>query len=473
MKNKTYIHFRNYLGGDLLVALIGALTIPVLTNVLSVSEYGVLNVFMSYVSICSVILLFNVHSAVGRYYYEEKNNFNKFLGTTLILSVVMLIFFSIIFFFWHIEISVFSGFSYKYQIFIFLLVIFAVGEGVFRQIFQAKLKSGFLSVINVIKALSILILTVLIIFFIQDEKYVGPVYARLIVGGILFFYALYILRDTIDLVFHTEHVKYIVNYSVPLIPYALSSIILAQFDRVMVNYYEGPESAGLYSFAYNIGFLISLVITALNSSFYPKFFGYYNKQEYHQHDQEITGLHNFLLIASLFLILFGKEIGLILAPSEFNESLNVIPVVVISYVFYSLFVIYNRNIDFSKKTYYSSAILLLAGSVNVLLNIYFIPKYGFIAAAYTTLVSYILLFLLSWYISKYMLKIHTFSIVKLIIPMIYLSPIIIAIFLYEYFYETIIISFFLKIIFLIITIRIIYPSIFGIAKNMILKRKIL
>ena len=135
------------------------------------------------------------------------------------------------------------------------------------------------------------------------------------------------------------------------------------------------------------------------------------------------------MLAFVFLLLFAEEIGLVLGPNEYAEAMSVVPAVVLGYVFYSFFSIYNRNFDFSKKTYISTSVMVLSVMFNIVANYLLIPKFGYMAAAYTTLGSYFLLFLLSWFASNYILKIHSIAVWGLVKPLLKLLPVLVLSFI--------------------------------------------
>ena len=69
-----------------------------------------------------------------------------------------------------------------------------------------------------------------------------------------------------------------------------------------------------------------------------------------------------------------------------------------------MFTVYGRYIGYKKKTVFSSIVALTAGISNIVLNAIYIPKYGYIAGAYTTVVSYFIMFMLAWVVAKFILK---------------------------------------------------------------------
>jgi hypothetical protein len=98
----------------------------------------------------------------------------------------------------------------------------------------------------------------------------------------------------------------------------------------------------------------------------------------------------------------------------YHQSFNIIPIVIVGFLFEYYFTIYARNIGYSKKTFYSSLVLLSAGIINIVLNFYTLKLYGYKAAAINTLVSLFCLFVFAWLVSKYVIKVHTMAFKKLL-----------------------------------------------------------
>lgn len=410
--------FKNYLGEGIVVAALGFAMTPILTRIMSVSDYGVLNVFLSYVSIATIIFTLNIHSSVGRYFYDQKSDFPQFLGSIVLFSTFLFMLFAAAFIY-------FSDYSRFMTTCLLFLTAMAIIESVFRQIYQALLESQKIAFTSILKTGLIFVFIIFLAFLYSDGGVEIPLLARVVAGGLVVVYFSVAIVKHIGFGIDKAHFKFCLVYAIPLIPYALSNIVLAHFDRIMVQEMVDNTSAGLYSFAYNIGFIMSLVVGALNSSFYPVFFANYNNKEYQQHDQSVYKTQNAIILAFVFLLLYAEEIGAVLGPTEYAETMNVVPAVVLGYVFYSYFSIYNRNFDYAKKTYISTIVMVLSVVFNIVANYIFIPKYGYIAAAYTTLGSYLLLFLLSWFASNYVLKIHSVAMWGLLRPLFKLLPVLV------------------------------------------------
>ncbi|MGC3596088.1 oligosaccharide flippase family protein, partial [Enterococcus faecium] len=66
---------------------------------------------------------------------------------------------------------------------------------------------------------------------------------------------------------------YALKISLPLIPHSLAKIVLAQFDRIMINSYLGPAAGGIYSYSSNIGIILSVIWMSTNNAWVPWFYG--------------------------------------------------------------------------------------------------------------------------------------------------------------------------------------------------------
>jgi O-antigen/teichoic acid export membrane protein len=141
--------------------------------------------------------------------------------------------------------------------------MFYVFSSWYEQIYVPQQKSKQIAVRNMISSYGGFALAVLFILFLNKDKYMGQIYAMTIMGICFSFYYFYVLRPYIKFSFKLKALKYSLSYSLPLIPYAICTVGLAQADRVLINKYRGPNDVGLFSMAYSIGALLTLVLASL------------------------------------------------------------------------------------------------------------------------------------------------------------------------------------------------------------------
>lgn len=403
--NATVGHFKNYFSANFLVKAISLLYIPILTRLVSTADYGLINVFFSYLTIFGVIFTLNLHNSVNRYAFEEKSDLKEFMGSTIFGSSGILIIFLVPF-------SLFPNFfaelltlPVEMIYLLFPMVIFSTLHSIFNQLFIAKEKSSLVRNVNFFYTLAQVTLTVLILVLVLNEKlYLGPILGQICAGIIFAGIIIYHLKNYFKPSFDWGHIKYMANYSVPLIPGVLGGVILAQFDRIMINGTNGSSEAGLYSFAYNIGALLIIVTESLLQAWQPKFYREMNQGNTAFLSKDFGMLFKGIVFASIGLIFFGEELGMILGTAEYNVAVKIVPVIVIGYMFFSMYKIFEVQIAFTRKTIWISVLYIICGALNIILNWIFLPKYGYAAGAWTTLASFGLMAILTASLNKYILK---------------------------------------------------------------------
>ena len=191
----------------------------------------------------------------------------------------------------------------------------------------------------------------------------------------------------------------------PVIVHLLSQNILNTFDQIIINQLIGSRETGLYSVAYKIGMIQNIISMGILKSWTPIFYEKLNENKI----SDINELaKNYGLIVSLVavgLIFFSQEIITILVDNEYHEALSLIPIIIVSYFFFFLYTMYVNYAFYHKKTKAIALFTIIAGGINIGLNYLLIPEYGYIAAAWTTLASYVILFVLYYINVKWILDV--------------------------------------------------------------------
>lgn len=401
---ETLRHSKNYFFAKVATKALGFISIPIFTRLFTQEDYGIIAVFASYVGIMTVILSLNSYTAIDRYYYEKTDDFGEFIGTSFIFVGLILCVSVIVYVLFYQQINSLIKLPSLLPIYLLFACLFAIIRSIYAQILVPQKKSKEFAIINVLNGYIGFAIAILFVYLLKESRYLGRIWATLLIGFIFSIYYIKEISKYLKFNFKIGHIKYIANFSIPLIPHALSSIILAQFDRIMINNIINTASAGLYSLAYNVGMLMLLFIYSITPALLPDFFKLVDNKEYNRLDVLFEKIFLIVTTVALGLILFAREIVIILADEKFHSALSVVPIVVIGYVFYGMYIVYGMYAGYKKKTILVSIITITAGISNIILNTIFLPKYGYIAAAYTTVVSYFIMFLLAWLVDKVVLK---------------------------------------------------------------------
>jgi O-antigen/teichoic acid export membrane protein len=421
---ETLRHTRNYLTANVATSALGLLSIPVLTRLLSPDDYGTVNVFRAYIRIMVVVFPLNAFASVARYYYEETEDFRDFMGSTVLFSIVFFSIFSLAFVLFAHPLSKFLGLPAELMVLAIPVVLAYIVVEFYRGIFEPRRISKRLALLSSFRAYSIFGGSVLVILLLKTRLYRGPILAELIIGLI---FAVIMTSDILPYVkwsVQFKYIRYMLKFSIPMIPYALGGFVLAQFDRIMINSYKGATSAGLYSLANNIGMLVSLVTSSISSAFIPQYFKYINSKSHDALDRDVSRLFQITLLAASFLAVFGQELGMVLASSKYYEGLRIVPIVVLGYIFHAIYQIYGRCTGVVKKPIFDAIILFICGFVSIGLNVLLIPRFGYAAGAVTSVISYFCMAFLGWVVNKFVVTCYCTPLSVIGIPVLIVAPLI-------------------------------------------------
>lgn len=391
-------HTRNYFGAEVATRALAFISIPVFTRLLTPEEYGIINVFTSYISIFVILFTFNSFAAVSRFYYENSDDFPSFFSTSVIIAAAAILFSSIVFHVLNHFVPDLLKMPPELSYFIVPFVVFTVATSFYDQVYAPQKQSKKIAVRMTAQAYLGFGLSIIIILLLADRKYLGQVYANLFVGIAFLGYYFWQLRHYFNGRFKSEYIRYIIDNAVVLIPYAISNRLMNYVDRIMINMYLGAGDAGLFSFAYNIGMLLNVFFMALFRAWIPYYFEQMDAGDHKKIFHNTKLIFKLIVLAALFLIFFGKEMGMLLAKSNFYSGLYMIPVIVLGYLFNSLFFIYSWGFGYIKKPLYVSIIVMIAAIIKIAMNAAFIPIYGAITAAWATVIAYLAMAVLAWFL---------------------------------------------------------------------------
>ena len=389
----TLKHTSTYFTATILINALGIISLPVYTSFLTTAEFGIVEIFNNTIKVLAVLMTFNTHQAVGRYYFEGKKDWNIFLGTSLITTFFVFVVVSIILFISQRWILYYLNIPQALFYWFFPATISLAILAIFSQLFVAKKQSFLVSKGQVLFSYGRFFGAVIGLLWVVP-LYFGRVIGDVILSVFIAAYLFYKIWPHIKWKINLDHLKYNLKFSLPLIPYSLSGFILNFFDLFMINSSNNSD-AGIYAFAYKIGFLFLGLDQALHNATKPDFYKIMNSGTYELLIDQIKSMLKFHAIGATFLILFASDIGYLLARNAaYTYSLNIVPIIVIGYLFFASYNFYARLLFYSKKTYYISIITLFVAFLNIVLNIIYIPLYGYEAAAYTTLASFIVMLIL-------------------------------------------------------------------------------
>lgn len=382
---------------------ISFIVVPIYIRLLTTGEYGEWNIFQSWRDILIVLASLNLYAGVyTKTLVDNKNDRDRYTSSMQGLGTLITIGLLAVYVFTRAWVNPLIGLNTPYMLLLFLYFIVYPAFSFWgtRQRVEYKYKS--MVVVTAIVSLLTPALS-LALFFMTELRELALVLGFLIVQcaiGIIFYVYHFIKGKCF---FNKGYWKYAVKFNVPLIPHYLSLIVLGQSDKIMIKYYCGESDAGIYSFPYQIASAINVLITAINGSRVPWMYEQLKAKIY----DRIGKITNMLILLMggivTFIALLAPEIMLI-GTADYEEAVYVIPVVTLGVFFTFIYDLY-ASIEF----YYGSTKYVMYASVtgavlNIILNAIFLPVFGYIAAAYTTLICYIIFMLMHYLFARKVIK---------------------------------------------------------------------
>lgn len=380
---------------------------PIYTRFLSPAQYGELTLYQSWFSIFGVLCTLNLFysgftAGITRFEYDSK----KYTACSVWLTVFTTIAVASL----SIVINYrcdFIGIDRKYFILMFVEI---VGFSAFNFfVAYRRFYYSYKSVVIISLAMTVAMscFSVFAVIFLPVEiRLDGRVFAEVATWSVVGIICLIFISRESFTIYDVKYWKYNLRNNIPLIPHYLSSTILNQSDRIMIARMWGLVESGQYGLAYSMSMFLTAITAAIQNAFNPFLFRHIRKKETGNIKYIINGLVVMMTSLCFIVVLVAPEIIRIIAPIEYWGVEFVMAPIVSSVFFIYLYGVFSAIEHYYGKTFNIMIISVICAAFNIILNFLFIPIFGYIAAGYTTMVSYILLAFFHLFLSKRLLREH-------------------------------------------------------------------
>lgn len=394
-----------YTIGQLLTKAMSFVMIPIYTKELGVIGFGQLSIVDAVMNFISSFLIISIYSGYIRFYrdYEEEKR-NKLRNTAITFALIMAII--------NIVLSITVGkyiskyiFDFENSYSIFILLIFRSLLAQFITLLMCDYNLNYNAQKTVLISFVQMIFDLIFVsyFVVWGNKGITGIYLGYICSSLIILVSLVVKQiKRIKVEFDKDMFKDMFKFSFGLIPCNLSATVLDLADRYFLSGYKGFTQTGIYSMGYKVGMLIDPVFISPFKSIFTTFkFQMWNEKDGKKRMNEMFINYHLLGCLIIILLTVGSElIILVLSNREYLGAVNLIPLILFSYFLYGENEFFSLGIQVRNKTYITSIIMLIGGSVNIILNMIFIPKFGMYGAAFATLLSYIVINKINIFVSK-------------------------------------------------------------------------
>ena len=370
---------------------ISFLTIPIFTRILTTEQYGQTIVYQSWEELLTVFLTLQLpygsFSKAMVQFEDQRDAYTASVeGICLLLSCVFLLLYLPFTWIWT------PLFRLPPPLMVMMVLEILANAGIAFWSGKKRFEYRYIGVISVTLLLSVLTPALQFLFvFRADEKgyakIAGGAVAMILTGGVIFI--LGIIKG--KKIYRKEFWQYAFRFNIPLIVYYLSQILFNTSDRIMIDRMCGTDNAGIYGTAYNLAMALTFVLNAVNNSYTPWIYQKIKEKKQAENKNVSNAVSVLLAFLLMGVIWFAPEIIYLLGGQAYTEAKWVVFPVALSILllFYTQI---SANYEFyfeDKKTLILAAVS--SALINIFLNAVLIPVFGYCAAGYTTLCSYLFL----------------------------------------------------------------------------------
>lgn len=381
--------------------------LPVFTYYLSTKDFGILSLHSTISTFMLPLISLGIQGSISiAYYKKEKKEYSNYFSSSiffpfilsLLISINILFFKSFIEFFfgipiiWILLIPIFSFFSFVNSL---LLIDY--------QIKNEPKKYVIFSLSNSIFNILISVLFVVLFDYGFEGRIIGQ-YVSIFIFFILSIYILHTIRKELRIKFNLNDALDSLKFGIPLIPHIIGGMVMNMSDRFFIDYFYGKSELGIYNIGYLVGSSISLFSAAFANAIIPFSYHLFNQNTYHSKVKvvRIYWFYSIFLIFTVFILwILNPYIFKWFINSKFSKGSEYVFWVTLAYFFQGLYLLFANILFYLKKTKIFFFLSFINISLNVLLNYYLIIYFGIIGAAYATLISFLLFFIMiSYYTNK-------------------------------------------------------------------------
>lgn len=379
---------------------------PVLTRVLTPTDYGYISLFQIITAILTPLIHLGYNTAIEKKFFDTENTLNikKLRGTALIISSGIVFLWTGVLLLLNYTSILNIGLTYEW---VLLAGLFSISETfVIHRLSNLKILNKFsqLGIFNIVLSfldIGFTLIFILVFDFDWKGRVIGRVLAWTICGLASFIWLKQ--ENLISFIFDNRYLRILNKFSLPIVPHLLSAFVINASDRIFILNMIGKHELGIYTVGYQLGMIVIVVGAAFNKVWQPFIFKELNLNDIKINRKIVAYTYyyfGFILMFAIMMGLFAPYFVKFFLGEQFQESSKYILYVSLGYAFNSMFTIISTYYYYSERTKIIALSTLFTAAINLLANYILIKLNGAIGAAQATLLSFFLQWIVTWYLSN-------------------------------------------------------------------------
>jgi len=423
-----------YVPGKIIVGLAGIVSVTLYSRIFSPADYGNYSLVSGTLTLMIAVLTGWMSQATLRFnddYNEKKGRYFTTIVITLIVINIFVLLLTVV------GISIFRAY-FEPQIiklcYLGILLFFVQSiDSSLKSILRAERRIKIYSFNNTLVAISkvVLVYILTIWFELNTESIIISLIIGYICSNIITFKTLNIFRELDYKLYDIGILSDFMKYGFPLLGLSFTAWMLSASDKYIIKIFGTSSEVGIYSISYSVASSIfNLIITMMMLGAFPLIIKTWNTQGKKETEKVVAEILRYYLIitvpAFFGVLSLSREIIQVLGGQEYMEGYYILPIVSLGMFFIGISQYTNKIWELRKNTNIILYLNAIAAILNVALNIIFVPKFGYIAAAFTTTLSYAVYLAISLLKSKriFEIKLRIRTIINIVLSSITMAIVV-------------------------------------------------
>jgi O-antigen/teichoic acid export membrane protein len=383
------------------------LLVPLYTSIFveHPEEYGVVSQLYAFVAFLMVLLTFGMETTYFRFIQDSDDKKRVFQNGFLTVLLLNVLFFLVILGFNHsiADALLFNGHPEYIILMGAIVAIDAVSSLPLAKLRSEEKAKEFAIIQFSSIGVNILLNLVLLYAFVDKENPVNGVFYILMANLVSSLVKPVMLRKDftgIRLKLDIPLLRKMMVYAIPIVIAGFAGIVNEVIDRIMLKQmlYDpangftakmADAEIGIYSACYKLAMLVTILLQAYRYAAEPFFFNQMKNKD--RNKLYIKLMNYFVAIVCLIFLAVSLNLDIFkyfISNKTFWEGLHVVPILLLANVFFGVYINQSIWYKLSNQTKYGAYISIMGAILTIGINYLFIPKYGYVASAWATLIVY-------------------------------------------------------------------------------------
>lgn len=377
--------------GKACTQLISFLLLPLYTAYLTKSDYGIVDLIITYVSLLVPVITVQLEMAAFRFLVDNRTNKEE-ISKIITNILYCMISFSILFTVVYCVLNKFISIQYNWYILFNILV--TIFSNLMLQVSRGLGDNKTYSIGSFLAGATTVIFNVILIIMVKSGAK-GMLISSIMANFVAFIYVfikLKIYKYINDKLYNKSFIKKSLKYSWPLVPNSISWWIVSASDRTIISYILGVSANGIYAVSNKFSSIVSSLLNIFNLSWTESASLHIDDDDRDQFfSNAMNRILKIFLSFVLMIIAFMPLVFKILINEQYKEAYLYIPILMLSTIFNGAVIVYSGIYIAKKLTKQVAATSIMAAVLNIAINLIFIKFIGLYAAAISTMLSYLIM----------------------------------------------------------------------------------